>query len=467
MLCCRHFLVIANIFRVMGQTSLNKYSFVKVVHDVIDLTMDNIPLVQVSKSIEVETISYTDENKKRKCPFYKRIPGTTFTMDAFSFGEISGCTGYFLSHFHSDHFGGLRKKFNQKLYCSQITANLVKLRIGVDDEYIVPLPLNSPIDVQGITVTLIDANHCPGSVVFIFKVPASKINKTFASYRLTNIDLTIVHTGDFRAHPRMLDQMPKTVDFLFLDTTYLDPKHVFPDQSFVIRKISNIICDAIYNSGIESDFVRPVKKQKITKNQTRLSFGQALPPVVKAPKNPFIITAEDSILIAIGSYTIGKEKIALHLAKLLSSKIYLNAEKTKLWRTFMCDNVNKFMSDDINSQVHVLRMNEINYKFLDSYLEKTKYTKVIGISPTGWTFGSNEWAPSTVSKHILIYSIPYSEHSSYSELKDFTTRLNPVKVQPTVGMNKVPEQLELIKTWRPNKTKWEIENDLFLGKSIA
>ncbi|PQQ10934.1 DNA ligase 6 isoform X5 [Prunus yedoensis var. nudiflora] len=104
-------------------------------------------------------------------PHSKLIPKTRFSVDAFRHaGDHS--VSYFLSHFHSDHYGGLSPNWAKGIvFCSQTTARLLNEVLKVSSLFVVALPLDEAVVIDGCEVVLIDANHCPGAVQFLFKVP--------------------------------------------------------------------------------------------------------------------------------------------------------------------------------------------------------------------------------------------------------------------------------------------------------
>ena len=85
----------------------------------------------------------------------KRIPGTPFAVDCFRRGAgaaaaLPGVTAYFLTHAHSDHYGGLSEAWSAgPVYCSETTAALAHHLTGVGHEWLRPLPMNTPCDVEG------------------------------------------------------------------------------------------------------------------------------------------------------------------------------------------------------------------------------------------------------------------------------------------------------------------------------
>lgn len=121
-----------------------------------DFKQPNVKTQTDSTQVKVE------KNFSRKCPFYKRVEGTQICVDAFSYGDIDNCNAYFLSHYHYDHFIGLKKDFKNQLYCSKITANLVMKNIKVNRNNITILEYNKFLNVYedgSVQVALIDANQ--------------------------------------------------------------------------------------------------------------------------------------------------------------------------------------------------------------------------------------------------------------------------------------------------------------------
>ncbi|CAJ2672219.1 unnamed protein product [Trifolium pratense] len=331
--------------------------------------------------------SFHGENRvtTRSCPFYKKMPGTNFTVDAFRYGCVDGCSAYFLSHFHADHYGGLSKKWSHgPIYCSPLTGWLVQMCLYVNPSYICPLEFDTEYVIDGIKVTFIDANHCPGAALIHFELPNGQC---------------YLHTGDFRACKLMQDYhliVNKRVNVLYLDTTYCNPK--FPSKEDVLNYVA-----------------------KITKNHLKMH-----------PKT----------LVVVGAYSIGKECVYLAISKALGVKIYANASRRRILLAYDCpDYSDRLCTNGNNTLLHVLPMSSLRIEALKEYLKtyKEQFTSVLAFRPTGWTFsekiGNDLELIKPVSRgNITIYGVPYSEHSSFTELRDFVQFLRPDKIIPTVNV---------------------------------
>ena len=285
-----------------------------------------------------------NDKPNRQCPFYKKIPNTTFTVDAFSYGTVPNITHYFLSHFHYDHYGGMTKSWNHPVICSPITAKLIFLKIKTNSKFIKILHLNEPEVIEKTEVTLLDANHCPGSVMFLFKLP--------------NNGKVILHTGDFRADASM-EEYPalwnNKIDQLYLDTTYCKAEYDFPNQSSVI------------NCSVDL-----MKKH-----------------LQKYPKT----------LICVGSYTIGKERIFLAIANEIDAKIWGSTEKCRVLKTLSDPIIESRLINDPNkAQIHVVEMIKVKRKdLLQEHLNKfSNYQTILGI---GMVFNKTSILNSNNSNH--------------------------------------------------------------------
>jgi Cft2 family RNA processing exonuclease len=89
------------------------------------------------------------------------------------------------------------------IYTSPVSKKLLLLRFPHLAPYVQELALYTAHQIKSRSVTLYEANHCPGAVMFLFQgtptaVPTNLQDKQ--SFRFT-----VLHTGDFRFKHSMLD----------------------------------------------------------------------------------------------------------------------------------------------------------------------------------------------------------------------------------------------------------------------
>lgn len=329
----------------------------------------------------------TTRQSVRACPFYKKVPGTSFTVDAFRYGSVDGCTGYFLTHFHSDHYGGLSKHWSHgPIYCTSATARLLALCLSVDTKFIHALEVDSLHVIDGIKVQMLEANHCPGAALIYFELKDGR---------------HVLHTGDFRACEEMQSYpvlRNAHIHTLYLDTTYCDPKYRFPPQKDVINYVV-----------------------KVTKNA---------------------LSRDPKTLVVVGAYSIGKERVFLGIAKALGVQIHADSHRRRILASLQWPELSERLCSDAGcTMLHVLPMSSLRPEKLKQYLQKfeRRYTSVLAFRPTGWTYsnkiGNVLDSLKPVSKNnITIYGVPYSEHSSFSELQEFVQFLRPEKIIATVNI---------------------------------
>ncbi|KAK8694450.1 hypothetical protein V6N13_072002 [Hibiscus sabdariffa] len=331
----------------------------------------------------------------------KLIPNTRFLIDSFRHSTATTTStfsaAYFLSHFHSDHYSGLSPSWSKGIiFCSHLTSLLLIQTLKVPPHFIFPLPLNDPVVVDGCEVVLIDANHCPGAVQFLFKVPTK--NGSFERY---------VHTGDCRyCNSMKLNSYLKEFvgcDAIFLDTTYCHPKFVFPSQEESVDYVVSVI------------------------NRTGKEF--------KGKR----------VLFLVATYVVGKEKILVEIARQCKRKIFVDGRKMEILNVLGYGKDEDFTVDESESDVHVVGWNVLgetwpyfrpNFVKMKDIMVEKGYEKVVGFVPTGWTYEIKRNKFSVRSKDLVeIHLVPYSEHSNYDELREYVKFLKPKKVIPTVGMD--------------------------------
>nr|XP_043608432.1 5' exonuclease Apollo [Erigeron canadensis] len=326
-----------------------------------------------------------------------------------------GSQAYFLSHLHADHTLGLSPVWNHgPLYCTRITARLIPpkfpgfdlslLRI-VDVGRWYPLSLVSVSSGSETNAQFmaIDANHCPGAVMYLFRGEFG----------------TMLYTGDFRWEltckiaqmgKKMLLSALKNdkVDTLYIDNTYCNPSYSFPTREVAAQQVVNII-----NSYPEHDII-------------------------------------------IGVDTLGKEDLLLYISKMLNLKIWVWPERLQTMHLLG-------LHDNFTTKTTLTRVRAVpRYSFSVETLEGLNTMRpTIGIMPSGFSWGlkkvgskdeysghflketemdidfhrniRNRYTNNIEKHHQYIYTVPYSDHSCFPEIVEFVKFLCPNNVKGIVS----------------------------------
>lgn len=486
--------------------------------------------VKTEEVVEIEVVEQAEQappellpcSRKTEIPQLKIVPfkisqSQTYciSVDAFSFKPHESISQYFLSHFHSDHYGGITKRWCRErtleskiIYCSPITGRLLTIRFKVDPLFIFSLDLGvrykvydpnvlledggyaSEESTPGVYVTTIDANHCPGAVIFLYEGISLAGELKFS-----------LHCGDFRVNEKMLRHPllerfhlggPDKLESVYLDTTYMSPKYNFPKQEQVCESIA----DLVYEWDRDDEFVKACFGASL---QSRITDFLTLGSRVNSKK----------ILILVGTYLIGKEKLAIAILKKLGqcpiyvSNVNSRGDKDEIIRSYDDEYLSTVLTKEAltsthNIMIHLVPMSIAgNLEELHKYFNHNKYyehfARCVGIRPTGWSFQGNEGEdeppeevasldstsesiastvallkrqPSYTYHDVVaqnnpkkptrdrstyrIFSVPYSEHLSFRELSFFVIFLNIGKVIPTVNTHSeqsVQRMSSIINQW--------------------
>ena len=365
--------------------------------------------------------------------FHGKIPGTNIVVDNCNY---TGDNCYYLiSHPHTDHTGGLTAKFNKgAIHCSNLCKELLLMKfpaiqqmnpiIGHEIGSTFTLSqLGSPqrrgiktrksksrkqkasfeskesesndndidsedewrdLESNGVQITLIDANHCPGSVMFLIKNNNGKI---------------YLHTGDYRTNDQMINNKLLTnvwIDVVYMDVTFCHPEYKFPTKKEIASRFATYLKDK--------------RKDKQWRKENNMSFKT----------------------IYIAARQFGVEPFVIEMCKLFNTKFWVDP-KSSYYRHF-----NHFPStkpyltiDQSEAMFHIPRHFGYFVREDKKRREENNLPKAFYVLPTTMYFAQRGLC--NIPIHIDgagIYHVLYSMHSDYFEMKKLISKLNVRNIMP-------------------------------------
>jgi DNA cross-link repair 1A protein len=385
------------------------------------------------------------------------IPGCpNLLIDAFRGHYLSSKSKdasnvFILTHYHGDHYGNLPRENKYAgpavIHCTPVTAALLRHVHQVPHHLVCQHRYGETWDVVGekkgggnpndgaVRATFFDANHCPGAAMVLVEGPPTQ-NQSRNSKGNRAAVVHHLHTGDFRYHPRMQTYtllreavINRTLDCLFLDTTFAHPRHAFEPQAAAIESIASQAHDLLSSPSTDT-------------------------------------------LVLLSCYSIGKERVLWEVSARTQQLVHVSETKLQKLQCLTeheddgdenddvgseavpqpqhCHRmVDRCTTDPSKSDVHVVPMGlagemwpyfQPNFGGCYEYAAKLDkpYRRIVTFIPTGWAMGSKWNREHSLSRQtykgveVEVRLVAYSEHSSFDELQEFVAYCRPRKVVPTV-----------------------------------
>ncbi|EPT05368.1 hypothetical protein FOMPIDRAFT_1111639 [Fomitopsis schrenkii] len=391
-------------------------------------------------------------------PYGSFVKNYRIRVDDFT-GRVERVALHLLTHTHTDHLTGLSaQSFGQRIVCSPDAKEMLlrhevyneralkdlelraenfrtfnhlkveprKLPDGTIDytgsrDLLWAIPLNTPTEValsddEVVTVTLFDANHCPGAVMFLIQGCRG----------------TVLHTGDFRAEPWFLESINKNPflqPFLFA-REMLEGRERREQSNNVLQTLDAIHLDT---ACLLTTIDVPTKDEATS---GLVSLMMLLPR---------------ETLFFINSWTWGYEDILKAVARSFNSQIHVDRYKFGVYNNISDPFLRRIItSDAASTRFHACeRFSRCEHVSVDGKGGHTptaaaKATPSVSISGkhvvyvNPVTMGTADWRlylketqmkilAGKVINHLLV---PLSRHSPLAELRAFVSLFRPKALIP-------------------------------------
>ncbi|KAG0700188.1 hypothetical protein DFH29DRAFT_807916, partial [Suillus ampliporus] len=267
------------------------------------------------------------------------------------------------------------------------------------------VPLNTPTEfelslTETVTITLIDANHCPGAVMFLIEGPRG----------------TVLHTGDVRAEPWLLTYLSRN--------PFLQP--YIPDTEENLR--------VLIARGDQASLTKTLSA--IYLDTACMLRGTVVPTKENAVKGLIDLIAlfDKDTYFFVNSWTWGYEDVLKGIARAFQCKIHVDRYKHAVYTHLSDPFLRSLVTRDATStRFHACERFE-RCSFVDVPTMEGK--KVVYVNPV--TMGCAQWEAYRVDvrnrlargKDVDRLLVPLERHSPLPELLNLVALFRPRRVVP-------------------------------------